>query len=246
MKKILFGGLVAVLFFIVPFLSMAGDSLTEADALFKKGGLEDYKRSIALYLKALKANPESYAVNWKTARAYRWYGEESKRQGVQGWKDICEEYGEMGMKYGEKAIALNPGGVEGHYYYGLNVGIYSDGVSIITALRKGLKGKTQSSFEKAYEIDKTYDKSGPTIAIGRFWFVLPWPMHDKKKSLTFLRESQKTAPSNISGQLYLAEALLDRDKEGDEAEAKALLQKVAVCPIKYFRDWAKRLLADLK
>jgi hypothetical protein len=71
-------------------------------------------------------------------------------------------------------------------------------------------------------------------------------MHDKKKSLTFLRESQKKAPTSISGQLYLAEALLDRDKKGDEAEAKTLLQKVATCNIKYFRDWAKRLLADLK
>ena len=150
------------------------------------------------------------------------------------------------MKYGDKAIELNPKGVEGHYYYGLNVGIYSDGVSIITALRKGLNGKTQSSFEKAYEIEKTYDNSGPTIAVGRFWFVLPWPLNDKKKSLKFLRESQKTAPNSISGQLYLGEALLDRDKEGDKAEAKALLQKVAQCDIKYFRDWAKRLLADLK
>jgi len=246
MKKILFGSLVAVLFFIVPLISMAGDSLTEADALFKRGGLEDYKKSIELYLNALKAKPESYDANWKAARAYRWYGEESKRQGVKGWKDICEKYGEMGMKYGDKAIELNPKGVEGHYYYGLNVGIYSDGVSIITALRKGLKGKTQSSFEKAYEIGKTYDNSGPTIALGRFWFVLPWPLNDKKKSLKFLRESQKTAPNSISGQLYLGEALLDRDKEGDKAEAKALLQKVAQCDIKYFRDWAKRLLADLK
>ncbi|MCP4669430.1 MAG: hypothetical protein GY849_24115, partial [Deltaproteobacteria bacterium] len=215
----------------------------EADRLFKKGGLENYKKSIALYLKALKAKPESYEANWKAARAYRWYGEESKRQGVKGWKDICEKYGEEGMQYGDKAIKINADGVEGHYYYGLNVGIYSDGVSIITALRKGLKGKTQSSFEKAYEIDKRYNDNGPTIALGRFWFVLPWPLNDKKKALQHLKESQKTAPNNIQGRLYLAEALLDRDKKGDQAEAKALLQKVTQCDTKYFRDWAKRLLA---
>jgi TPR repeat protein len=134
--------------------------------------------------------------------------------------------------------------VEGHYYFALSVGIYSDGVSILTALREGLKGKSQSSFEKAYEIDKTYNRSGPTIALGRFWFVLPWPMNDKKKALKFLREAQKTAPGSIEGQLYLAEVLLDRGKKPDKTEAKALLQKVVQCPIPYFRNWAQRLLKE--
>ena len=246
MKKILLGGLLSVLLIIIPSISVAGDFLTQADVLYNQGGLENYRESIELYLKALKEDPSSYEVNWKLARAYRWYGEESKRQGVEGWKDICAEYGAEGMRYGAKAIELNPNAVEGHYYYGLTVGIYSDGVSIITALSEGLKGKTQRSFENAYAIDKTYDDSGPTVALGRFWFVLPWPLNDKKKALTFLRESQQTAPDSIQGQLYLAEVLVDRGKKTDTAEAKVLLQKVAACDIKYYSDWAKRLLADIQ
>jgi tetratricopeptide (TPR) repeat protein len=213
--------------------------------LFNRGDLEGYKKAIALYLSALKESPESYEVNWKLARAYRWYGEESKRQGVEGWKDICTEYGKMGMQYGEKAISLNPDGVEGHYYYGLSVGVYSDGVSIVTALRQGLKGKTQSSFEKAYEIDKTYNKSGPTVALGRFWFVLPWPLNDKDKALRFLREAYKTAPESIDGRLYLGELLSDLGGKENEAEARKLLKSVAESDIKYYRDKANKLLADL-
>jgi tetratricopeptide (TPR) repeat protein len=246
MKKILFGGLLSLLLIIIPSISVAGDSLAQADVLYNQGELDNYKQSIELYLKALEEDPSSYEVNWKLARAYRWYGEESKRQGVEGWKDICAEYGEKGMQYGEKAIELNPNDVKGHYYYGLTVGIYSDGVSIITALSEGLKGKTQRSFENAYEIDKTYDDSGPTIALGRFWFVLPWPLNDKKKALTFLRESQQTAPDSIQGELYLAEVLLDRGKKTDTAEAKVLLQKVAACDIQYYSDWAKSILADMQ
>jgi hypothetical protein len=38
------------------------------------------------------------------------------------------------MKYAQKAGELDPAKPEGYYYYGLNVGIYSDGVSIFTAL----------------------------------------------------------------------------------------------------------------
>jgi len=49
------------------------------------------------------------------------------------WKDICKKYGKDGMKYGKKAIGPAPDKIEGHYYYGLCAGSYSDGVSILKA-----------------------------------------------------------------------------------------------------------------
>lgn len=245
MKRAIFLTLVLSLLVAVSSTSLAVDYIKEADELFEKGDLESYKKAIDLYLNATKNNPESYEANWKLARAYRWYGEESKRKGVEGWKDICTEYGKLGMKSGEKAISLNPEAVEGHYYYGLNVGIYSDGVSIVTALKEGLKGKTQSSFEKAYEIDKTYSSSGPTVALGRFWFVLPWPLNDKKKALKFLREANQASPDNIDGKLYLGELLADLGGRENEAEARKLLQSVAESDIKYYRDKANAILDDM-
>lgn len=245
MKKSMLWFMVCTFLFVVPSICTASDYLTKADASFNKGKIEDYKSAIKLYLLALKEDPAGYEINWKLARAYRWYGEESKRQDVEGWKDICTKYGKIGMKYGEKAISINPNGVEGHYYYGLNVGIYSDGVSIVTALREGLKGKTQSSFEKAYEIDRTYSLSGPTVALGRFWFVLPWPLNDKKKALKYLREAYKAEPDNIDGRLYLGELLADLGGKRNEKEAKALLKSVAASDIKYYRDKANALLSDM-
>ncbi len=246
MKRFILAGIFSFVLFVLPLSLMAADYASQGDALYNKGGLEDYKKSIGLHLRALEEGHDSYEANWKLARSCRMYGEHAKRQVVQGWKDICAEYGKMGMNYGEKAIGSNPDGVEGHYYYGLNAGIYSDGVSIITAIRQGLKGKTQSSFEKAYEINKRYDEGGPMTALGRFWFVLPWPLSDNKKSLKCLRESHKAFPENVETQLYLGESLLKSKKKEDKAEAKALLQKVAGSDERYFSDWAKRLLVDNK
>ena len=80
MKRILLVSLFSVLLPIISLISVAGDYLTQADALYKQGRLENCKKSIELYLRALEAKPDSYEVNWKAARAYRWYGEESKRQ----------------------------------------------------------------------------------------------------------------------------------------------------------------------
>jgi len=133
-------------------------------------------------------------------------------------------------------------GVEGNAWYGFSVASYSDSVSVLTALKEGLKNKTQSSFENAYRIDKMYWDGGPIKALGRFWFVLPWPLQDKKLSLQYLREFQKTFPNDPEGQVYLAETLM---KTGGNEEAKTLLQKTETSSDKYYADWAKRLLADM-
>jgi len=240
--------LFSVLVFIRPLGLMAEDHLSMDDGLYEQGGIENYKRSIDAYLKALKENPTGYEANWKCARAYREYGEAIKRQAVEGWKKSCAKYGKEGMKYAEKAIEQRPNRPDGHYYYGLNVGIYSDGVSILTALAEGLKSKTQRSLEKAYELDKMYNEAGPMLSLGRFWAVVPWPYKDKKKALRFYREYQKTQyfHEKAEGKIYLAEILLALKGKENKEEAKALLQKASQSDEKYFIEWAERLLRKIE
>ena len=240
--------LLPLLFFLSPLGLMADDHLSEADTLYNQGGMENYNRSIELYLKALETTPDNYETQWKCARAYRQYGREAKRQRIKGWKEICAKHGKEGMKYAQSAMEQEPNKPEGFYYYGLSVGIYSDGVSILTALAEGLKNKTQNGFEKAYELDKMYDEAGPILALGRFWAVVPWPFKDKKKALKLYREYQGTQyfAEKGEGKVYLAELLLALGGKENKAEAKALLEKVAQSDETYFRDWANRLLLKIK
>jgi len=248
MKRATLGGLGLLLVTFFPFALMATDSTADADKLFGQGGLANYKQAIELYQNAIAENPSSYEAAWKCARACREYGNAAKSQKVEGWKDICAQYGKQGMQYAQKAIELDPAKPDGHYYYGLNVGVYSDGVSVFTALAEGLKDKTQSSFEKAYKIDKMYKKGGPMIALGRFWAVLPWPMRDRKKSLKYYREYQATEyfADNIEAHVYLGELLIQMGGDKNKAEAKGYLEKAAQSDDPYFRDRAKELLAKLK
>jgi len=226
---------------------MAEDYLAQADALYNKGGMENIKQSIPLYIKAVQANPNSYEANWKCARANRDYGDKAKKQKVDGWEAICATYGKEGMKYGEKAIELEPNKPDGYYFYGVSVGIYSDGVSIITALKEGLKDKTQSSFEKVYALDKMYHDAAAILALGRFWTVLPWPLRDYDKAMKYLREYQATEYFNKpppDGPIFLAELLLKIGGDKNKAEAKPLLEKAAQSDEAYYSDWAKRLLKE--
>ena len=233
---------------LLPLSSMAADYVAEADTLFDQGGLENYKQAADLYLKAVNENPDDYEAAWKCARAHREYGDEAKKQNVAGGKDICAEYGKKGMQFAEKAIALEPERPEGHYYYGLSVGVYSDGVSVFTALKEGLKDKTQSSFEKTYAINKMFKEGGPMISLGRFWAVLPWPMRDRKKSLEYYREYQQTQwfATNTEAQLFLAELLIQMGGKDKKAEAKGFVDKALQSDDPYFRDWANDLNAKLK
>lgn len=248
MKRATLSSLCLLLVIFFPFALMATDCMADADKLFEQGGLANYKQAIELYQKAIAENPGSYEAVWKCARAYREYGNAAKSQKVEGWKDICAQFGKQGMRYAQKAIELDPAKPDGYYYYGLNVGVYSDGVSVFTALAEGLKDKTQGSFEKAYQIDKMYNKCGPMIALGRFWAVLPWPMYDRKKSLKYYKEYQATEyfADNIEAHVYLGELLIQMGGDKNKAEAKVYLEKAAQSDDLYFRDRANELLAKIK
>lgn len=227
--------------------ALAAGELAEADRLFNAGGLESFQKSIPLYVQAAAQDPGSFEANWKCARAHREYANQAKRQAVADWKSLCAEHGRAGMQYAQKAIDLQPEKPDGYYYFGVNVGIYSDGVSIVTALAEGLKDKTQSSFEKAYALDKNYKQGGPMLSLGRFWSVLPWPLRDRQKGLDYYREYQKAGffEGNTEAQLFLAELLVQLGGDAHTAEAKGYLQKASASPDKYFSEWAARLLAEI-
>ncbi len=227
-----------------PLPSQAADDLKAADAAYDQGGMQNLAKAVDLYTRAAEANPDNYEIAWKSGRAHRMYGKTAKELDMDGWKALCAQYGKSGMAYAQKAISLKPKGVEGHYYYGLSVGTYSDGVSILTALKEGLKKKTQASFEKAYDINKLYNDAGPMLSLGRFWTVLPWPLYNLEKALAYLREYQATPyfEGSAEAHVYLAELLRKIGGGKNKKEARELLEKAANSSDKYFSDWAKRLL----
>lgn len=247
MKSAIFSCLGLSLLVLTPISSAAVNYVAEADSLYTQGGLQNYKQAIELYQKALAQNPNDYEAAWKCARAHREYGDTAKTAKIDGWKKICADYGKAGMNFALIATQLEPQAPDGFYYYGLNVGTYSDGVSIFTALSEGLKDKTQKNFEKAYALNKLYKEGGPMIALGRFWQVLPWPMYDRKKSLKYYREYQATKyfADNIEVHVYLGELLIQIGGDKNKKEAKGYLEKAAKSDDAFYKERARELLKKL-
>jgi len=221
----------------------------KAESLYSQGiqhhRLAPLKQALQLFEAAANQHPQSYEANWKAARSCRTYAEYAKRQAVDGWKDICAKYGRKGMGYAHKAFELEPDAVEGHFFYGLCVGVYSDGVSIFTALKEGLKDKTRNHLEAAYRLDKTYRDGTPALALGRFWEVLPWLAgRDTDKALDYYREAETIMPTDSRFrpqlQVYLGGLLLDQGT--GEARARQMLQQAAASDDPYFSQRARKLL----
>jgi Tfp pilus assembly protein PilF len=57
--------------------------------------------------------------------------------------------------------------------------------------------------------------------MGRYWYKLPWPKRDIKKSIQYLREAAEAAPFSVRGRVYLSESYL---KGGDKELAKEELR----------------------
>ena len=227
------------LFLTIPVMSMAADYLAQADAIYEKDNLESVIESLPLYRKAVEENPDSYETNWKMARALREYADLSLQAEAEDWKSICKTYAKEGLKYAEVAKEIEPDRVEGNLFYGLSAGTYSDGISILKAIKEGLRTKTQKSFEKAYEIDKMYDDAAPILSLARMWHQLPWPYQKEKTSEAYFEEYHALFPDNPQGLVYYAELLKDRKKKDQAIE---LLQQAAESGHPYFSKRANELL----
>lgn len=193
----------------------------EGDLLWAERADPDKARaSIATYIKVLAVDPDHYGACWKIARSYFYLGDRLPE--TKELKDSHKELGELGMSYAKRALQVNPEGIEGHYYYALSLAQYSIGISIVKALVKGLGPDYERHLEKALAINKEYDYAGPLRAMGRYWYRLPWPKRDLKKSIYYLEQSVESAPLSMRGYVYLAESYL---KDGKRDRAKASLQK---------------------
>lgn len=186
--------------------------MQKADALWEGRAVhENIRKAIPIYTEILDKNPDCYEAAWKLARAYFFLGDllpETKEL-----KDRHREMGEKGMFYGKRALELNPEGIEGHYYYGLSLAQYSIGISIVKALLKGLGPEYERQIKKAIEINEAYNYAGPLRAMGRYWYRLPWPKRDLKKSIDYLERAANIAPMIIRGHVYLAETYLKKGKK---------------------------------
>jgi len=162
----------------------------------------------------LDANPKSFDANWRLASLLNWQANGASDG------DFKAALGKAAWTAGDKAIEARPDDVRGQYHAGTGVGLYSEGVGIMTALSQGIEGKFRARIQAALKIDKDYLDGQPQVVWGRYFYKLPWPKRDIGESIKVLREVVKTHPNNWRARIYLADSL---NEDGQTPEAEKLI-----------------------
>ncbi len=168
-------------------------------------------------------DPNHFDVNWRLAALLVWQAD-----GLADGTDVKASFGKRGWELAEKAVEVWPNDIRAQYYMATGIGLYSEGVGILTALRQGLEGKFRSHTQEALKLNKDFLDGAPQVLWGRYFFKLPWPKRDVAESTKVLRACVQEHPSNLRGKLYLADSLLN---EGQKAEAKKLVDEIAAAPL---------------
>jgi hypothetical protein len=177
-------------------------------------------------------------VNWRLAQFLAY-----QANGMPDGSDVKAAVGKAAWEAGERAAAARTEDVRGQYWAAVGIGLYSEGVGILTALSQGLEGKFRSRAQAALRLDKDYLDGGPQVLWGRYFYKLPWPKRDLDEAVRVLSAAAKEHPQNLRLKLFLADALADSDRK---EEARKLKKEVLDAPLsdppddRRNKEWAKQ------
>ncbi len=161
------------------------------------------KAAYEYYKKIYEQNPGSYEAAWKYARAAHFYANEFVKE-----NKLKKEIFTDGKNAAENATKLNPGSVEGFYYYGVCLGSWGEVNGILASLSS--VGSVEKAANKAIELDPYFSKGGPYMLLARVYQKVPGK--SKEKTTEYYELSLKYGPTGRVNYRFYAEFLIDQKK----------------------------------
>lgn len=214
-----------------------------ADDLYRQRAEPGAVREAVIILSGARGGSARYEVQWRLARALFFLGQQAST------REAGRQLYSAGVGAGERAVALNPKRVEGHFWVGVNL-------SLFAAINRGIRGArairwARSELKLAAAISESYHDAGPLRVLGRLEHKSPRILGGNlKHSRELLDRALAIAPLNSVTLTYAAELAMDM---GNRDTAVSLLQQVIESPIdaewefenKRDRDLARSLLDQL-
>jgi len=221
----MFGSIVILLLTVVV-SGLQQPTTEDPDRLYAdRANLASAQRAAALWEERLAADPKDFEAASKLGEAYYWLGGHVPANAQRG------QY-ERGIDAGRRAVMLNPGRPEGHFWMAANMGALAESFG----LRQGLKyrGTIKDELETVLKMDPVFLQGSADRALGRWYLKVPGLFGgSKQKSLEHLQRSLMHNPISTASCYFLAETLIEMNRR---AEARAELQKVLDAPLS--ADWA--------
>jgi len=212
--KMFFLFLVLLIFSISLFSQEPEELIAQGDKLYADmKDMATAQEARAKYQEAA-AKAGSYEAFWKLARMLYFVGDktESKKERMVIFS--------QGVYFAKRAVAMEPEKPDGHYWLGVNYGVYGETKGVLKSL--SLVKPIKNAMNKVIELDRGYEDGGPDRVLGRVYFKLPGIAGgSKKKSLEHLLKSKELGPNDALTRCYLADtlrSLKEIDKAREELE----------------------------
>jgi tetratricopeptide (TPR) repeat protein len=191
-------------------LAPVPDSLTaQGDALYvERAELAKAKEARAKYEAALAAGEDAFEASWRLARVCYWIGDHT------GAKDLKKTILLRGVEHAKKAIEIDPGRPEGHFWLGVCYGVYGEAKGVLKSL--ALVKPIKESMRRVLEIDPAYDRGGADRVLGRVYHEVPgFAGGSEKQSLEHLLKAVEYGPRVGLNLLYLADTYISLNRVDD-------------------------------
>ena len=210
------------------------DPIADADVLFSYG--EDTARdlqALATLTRALVTDAHNYQVLWRAARAYYQVGDDASDREKQ-------RYFERGIEMGQRAVAQQPAGVEGHFWLAANYGGLSEIRGIWQAFQMVKRVRTE--METALRLQPDYEDGSAYRALGEIARQLPGVLGGNlQRAIAYFEQGLRVAPQNMGLKLALARAYLEA---GQREASQRLLAEILQMPVRPARAQADRHTQD--
>jgi tetratricopeptide (TPR) repeat protein len=221
------------------------NATAKADKLFAaRDNIESLNQAASLMEDLAKREPSNFEAFWRLAR-YKFYLADHEKDDSKKGKMLG-----AAMDAGKKAVELDGGRVEGHFWLAASTGEYADLKGALKSL--SLVRTVRREFEGALAINPSYENGDIYSALGQIDLNLPKLLGgNDRRGLERLEAGLKVGPNNSDLKVTLAEVYV---KKGRNNEARGLLESVlsasdpARTPLEQedIKAKARRLLEKLK
>jgi tetratricopeptide (TPR) repeat protein len=204
---------------------IAGSPTQDApDALYRqRTDPAQVERAVAIWA-ARAADGTDFEAAWKLARACYWIG-------TQGAADGRRRALERGVAAGEQAARIDASRPEGHFWQAANMGALAESFGMTQGLR--YRGRIKASLERVLKMDPGWQQGSADRALGWWYHRVPGLFGgSEERAEMHLRRALGYNPQSTATLYFLAEVLLERDKD---AEARTMLQRALDAPLD--PDW---------
>jgi tetratricopeptide (TPR) repeat protein len=190
-----------------------GGLIQQSDQLYaERADVTKAKAALAKLEEALGAKEDAFSVYWRMSRLSYWIGDHNP--GNDAKKLIFQQ----GIEYAKKAIEIGPDKVEGHFWLGVNYGVYGEAKGVLKSL--SLVKPIKEEMRRVLAIDPAYDRGGADRILGRVYHEVPGIAGgSEKKSLDHLLKAVEYGPRVGLNLLYLSDTYVSLDRVEDARKA---------------------------